>query len=107
VERRALIVRSEEIQALEMLQVLARVLRERYAMDKDILKQLVRAAVEEAAFPSLSEQETDVYLRHLSSRGIPMKASYWSRNGRKILAGVKITHRSREIDVAIDRILKG
>lgn len=90
-----------------MLQVWQGVLGERDAMDRDILKQLVRAAVEEAAFPSLSEQETDVYLRHLSSRGIPVKASYWSRSGRKILAGFKITHRSREIDAEIDRILKG
>ena len=52
-----------------MLQVWQGVLGERDAMDRDILKQLVRAAVEEAAFPSLSEQETDVYLRHLSCEG--------------------------------------
>jgi hypothetical protein len=92
---------------LEMLQVWQEVLKEWDAMDRDILKQLLRAAVKETAFPSLSEQETDVYLRHLSSRGIPVKASYWNRSGRKILAGVKITHRSREIDAEIDRILKG
>jgi hypothetical protein len=76
-------------------------------MDNDILKQLVRAAVEGSGFPSLGEQETDGYLRHLLSRGIPAKASYWNRNARKILAAIKITHRSREIDAEIDQILNG
>jgi hypothetical protein len=41
------------------------------------------------------------------SRGIPAKASYWNRNARKILAAIKITHRSREIDAEIDQILNG
>ena len=90
-----------------MLRVWQEVLGEREAMDRDILKQLVRATVEETAFPLLGKQKTDDYLRHLSSRGIPVKALYWSRNGRKILAGFKITHRSHEIDAEIDRILKG
>jgi hypothetical protein len=77
------------------------------AMDKRILKQLLRGAREGSELPSLSKQETELYISHLQARGIVAKATYWDRDGAEVLAFFKITNASPEIDAKIDRILKG
>jgi hypothetical protein len=76
-------------------------------MDKNILKQLVRGALEGSAFPLLNKEETEVYLNYLGAHRVIAKATYWNRNGREVLARIIITHRSPEIDAEIDQILKG
>jgi hypothetical protein len=76
------------------------------AMDKEILKQLVRGAIEGSELPALSKEETELYVSHLRTRGIIAKVTYWHREGREALAFFKITHTTPEIHAAIDRILK-
>jgi hypothetical protein len=76
-------------------------------MDKEILKQLVRGAIEGSELPALSKEETELYVSHLQTRGIIAKATYWERDGRQTLAFFKIADTTPRIRAAIDRILKG
>ena len=76
------------------------------AMDRKILKQLLRGALEGSELPSLSKQETELYISHLQARGIKAKATYWDRDDVEALAFFKITNASPEIEAKIDRILK-
>jgi hypothetical protein len=77
-------------------------------MDKEILKQLVRGAIEGSELPALSKDETELYISHLRTRGITAKATYWERDGREALAFFKITDTdtTSQIRAAINRILK-
>jgi hypothetical protein len=75
-------------------------------MAKEILKQIVRAALDGTKPPELSKQETDVYIRTLFLRGITAIAGYHSTNGVQTLAKVFIPSRSAVIDAEIEKILK-
>jgi hypothetical protein len=76
------------------------------AMDREILKQLLRGAIEGSELPALSRQEAEFYVIHLRTRGILAKATYWERDGDQALAFFRITNRSPKIDAKIVRILK-
>ena len=76
-------------------------------MDKEILKQLVRGAIEGWELPVLSKDETQLYISHLRTLGVTAKATYWERDGREVLAFFKIADTTPKIRAAIDRMLKG
>jgi hypothetical protein len=74
-------------------------------MDEEILKQIVRAALDGTKPPELSKQEMDVYIRAMFVRGITAVAAYSNRNGTSTLAKAAITKRSAGIDAEIEKIL--
>jgi hypothetical protein len=74
-------------------------------MDNEILKQVVRAALDGAKPPELSKQETDVYIRTLFVRGITAIAAYTNIKGVQTVAKISIPNRSPEIAAKLEEIL--
>jgi hypothetical protein len=74
-------------------------------MDDEILKQVIRAALDGTKPPELSKQETDVYIRTLFVRGITAIAAYQNANGVQTVVKVSIPNRSPETVAKLEEIL--
>lgn len=72
----------------------------------NVLRELLRAAVEHKQPPSISKEETLKFIAELSERGIPAQATYKIRYGMDVLAHFSVQNPTKDVAVEIAKILR-